>query len=151
MNLDDLGDYRPGLRAAEELGFLAPLAEAGLTKADIRRLSREIGLDTWDKPSQSCLATRIPYNEIITGSALAKVDTVEKELQVLGFDQVRVRCHGNLARIEVAPDLIGKLLEEAMRTKVAALVKAGGFKHVSVDMEGYSTGKMNTDIQDKSD
>ncbi|MFH2058269.1 MAG: ATP-dependent sacrificial sulfur transferase LarE [Pseudomonadota bacterium] len=146
VNLDDLEDYRPGLKAAEELGFFAPLAEAGFTKVDIRRVSKEMGLETWDKPSQSCLATRIPYGEKILNDDLLKVDEAERLLQILGFKQVRVRCHGKLARIEVAQDLAKKLLDDPARSKISDQFKKIGFDYTSIDIDGYTTGKMSIEI-----
>lgn len=146
INLDDLSDYRPGLKAAEELGFFAPLAEAGLTKSDIRRLSKEIGLETWNKPSQSCLATRIPYGVEIRKDDLIKVDQAESLLMKLGFDQCRVRCHGNLARIEVATEMIAKMFEPDVRDQISKVFKHLGFVYTSVDIDGYKTGKMNNEI-----
>ncbi|MCG8638701.1 MAG: ATP-dependent sacrificial sulfur transferase LarE [Desulfobacterales bacterium] len=147
VNLDDLADYRPGLKAAEELGFLAPLAEAGFTKDDIRRLSKEMGLETWDKPSQSCLATRIPYGKKILNDDLVRIDKAEAVLQDLGFDPVRVRCHGTLARIEVTADRAVMLFEEPVRQKISTLFKRIGFAYTSVDIDGYITGKMNDEIR----
>ena len=146
VNLDDLGDYRPGLKAAEELGFFAPLAESGFTKADIRRVSKEMGLETWNKPSQSCLATRIPNGEKILNDDLLKVDEAERLLETLGFEQVRVRCHGKLARIEVAQELAKKLLDDPVRSKISSQFKKIGFDYTSIDIDGYATGKMNTEI-----
>lgn len=146
VNLDDLEDYRPGLKAAEELGFFAPLAEAGLTKSDIRQLSKKIGLETWDKPSQSCLATRIPYGVRILNDDLLKVDEAEILLQSLGFEQVRVRCHGDLARIEVAEDRAKLLLEDPVRNTISTGFKKIGFNYISIDIDGYKTGKMNHKI-----
>lgn len=146
VNLDDLGDYRPGLKAAEELGFFAPLAEAGFTKADIRRLSKEMGLETWDKPSQSCLATRIPYGEKILNDDLLRVDEAERLIQTLGFEQVRVRCHGKLARIEVAQELAKKLLDDPARSKITTQFEKIGFEYISIDINGYTTGNMKSEI-----
>jgi len=146
VNLDDLKDYRPGLKAAQELGFLSPLVEAGFTKADIRRLSRQLDLETWNKHSQSCLATRIPYNEKITAEDLLMVDKAEALLQGMGFAQVRVRCHGNMARIEVEPDRINKILNMDIRQKISTAFVKIGFEHTSIDIDGYKTGKMNHEI-----
>ena len=146
INLDDMDDFRPGLRAAEEMGFFAPLAEAGFTKADIRRLSKEMGLETWDRPSQSCLATRIPYDTPIEREILIKIDKAESLIQDLGFEQVRVRFHGNLARIEVAPDRVHRLFEAPVRKKVSTAFKEIGFAYTSIDIDGYKTGKMNDEI-----
>ncbi|WP_457552550.1 ATP-dependent sacrificial sulfur transferase LarE [Desulfobacula sp.] len=146
VNLDDLKDFRPGLKAAEELGFLSPLADANLTKKEIRLLSRQLGLETWDKPSLSCLATRIPYDERITTENLSMVDRAEELLQDLGFDQVRVRCHGKMARIEVEPDRIGSILKNKILQKISTAFAKIGFEHTSIDIDGYKTGKMNQGI-----
>ena len=146
VNLDDLNDYRPGLKAAEELGFLSPLADAKLTKTEIRRLSRQLKLSTWNKPSQSCLATRIPYNEKITDQALTRIEKAETFLKTLGFEQVRVRCHGRLARIEMEPALMDMMLKKEMRKKISAAFSDIGFAHTSIDIDGYQTGKMNYEI-----
>lgn len=146
VNLDDLSDYRPGLKAAEELGFFAPLAEAGFSKKDIRRLSKEMKLETWDKPSQSCLAARIPYGVQIHNDDLIKVDEAERFLRTFGFDQLRVRCHKNLARIEVEPEMISKLFEPEIRRKISTHFSQLGFAYTSVDIDGYKTGKMNDEI-----
>jgi len=146
VNLDDLKDFRPGLKAADELGFLAPLVDAKCTKNDIRQLSRQLELETWNKPSQSCLATRIPYDEKIIAQNLIKVDKAEIFLQDLGFDQVRVRCHGKTARIEVDPKLIDKVLNHHIRQKISKKFQEIGFDHAGVDIDGYKTGKMNTKL-----
>jgi uncharacterized protein len=143
VNLDDLGDYRPGLRAAEELGVLAPLVEAGLTKADIRALSRRMRLSTWNKPSMACLASRIPYGRPITEEALQMVEQAEEVLQVLGFHGCRVRLHGEVARIEVAPADLKKTLRAAVRAEIVERLKTIGFRHVAVDLEGYVAGSLN--------
>jgi pyridinium-3,5-biscarboxylic acid mononucleotide sulfurtransferase len=141
VNLDDLNDFRPGLRAAEELDFLSPLVDARLSKSDIRSLSRKLALETWDKPSQSCLATRIPYNEIITAKDLLMVDRAEVLMHDLGFAQVRVRCHGKTARIEVEPDLINNFLNKEIRQKISIGFARIGFEHTSIDIDGYKTGQ----------
>jgi len=143
VNLDDLKDFRPGLRAAEELGFIAPLVDAGYTKADIRMLSKQLKLGTWDKPSQSCLATRIPYYEKITKEKLSQIDQAEFFLQELGFVQVRVRSHGKSARIEVDKKRIDALLNHDIRQKISQKLQKIGFEHISVDIDGYASGKMN--------
>lgn len=148
INLDDLKDFRPGLKAAEALGFMSPLVDANYTKADIRLLSRQLGLETWNKPSQSCLATRIPYNEIIKADALIMVDRAESFLQDLGIAQVRVRCHGKTARIEVEPGLIDRILNSDIRQKISTEFQAIGFEHTSIDIDGYKTGKMNYAMDD---
>lgn len=143
-NLDDLSDYRPGLKAIQELGVLSPLREAGLTKSEIREISSELGLPTWNKPSFACLATRFVYGETITDVKLRRVELGERLLQDLGFKQFRVRIHGEegrLARIEVLPGDFEKLL--GRRQEIAAELKQFGFDYVSMDLEGYRTGSMN--------
>ncbi len=140
-NLDDLGDYRPGMRAVAELGVVSPLRQAGLTKADIRVLSQEMGLPTWDKPSYACLASRFVYGQTITAEKLEAVDRAEQYLQSLGFRQVRVRVHGDLARIEVPPDDLSRLLAHA--GQVEAFCRDLGFAYVTMDLAGYRTGSMN--------
>ncbi len=142
-NVDDTGDYRPGLRAVAELGIRSPLREAGLTKADIRQLSRQRGLLTWEKPSFACLASRFVYGETITREGLARVEAAEDALLRRGFRQMRVRIHGNLARIEVLPEDLLRLMAEETRREVAAELKALGFAYVTLDLSGYRTGSMN--------
>jgi uncharacterized protein len=144
-NVDDLGDYRPGARAANELGIRAPLQEAGFTKAEIRELSRELGLPTWNKPSLACLASRMPYGTRITPDALTQVDEAEKLLRKLGFRQLRVRHHGDIARIEVEAGEIPRLLE--CREEIARHFKELGYLYVTVDIEGYRTGSMNAPLR----
>lgn len=146
-NMDDCGDYRPGLQAVAELGVKSPLREAGLAKEDIRILSREMGLPTWEKPSFACLASRFVYGETITREKLAMVDRAEQFLLGLGFRQVRVRIHGNLARIEVLPRDVGRIMEEENRAKIAAELKNIGFSYVALDLQGYRTGSMNETLQ----
>ena len=142
-NLDDDGDYRPGRRAIRELGIVSPLHEAGLTKAEIRALSREMGLPTSDKPSFACLASRFPYGERITAVGLERVEKAEQWLLDAGFGltQLRVRSHGDLARIEVPPDDIPHLAARA--AEIAAAFKEFGFAYVTLDLRGYRTGSMN--------
>lgn len=142
-NLDDVSDYRPGFKAVEEAGIMSPLKAAGLTKQDIRDISKALGLPTWNKQSFACLATRIPTGTTITEARLDRIDAAEQALIDLGFRQVRVRDHGVVARIEVAPEEIGRLLDRELRTQADAAVKATGFKHVTVDLAGYRTGSMN--------
>ncbi|MEX1300415.1 MAG: ATP-dependent sacrificial sulfur transferase LarE [Desulfotignum sp.] len=141
VNTDDLTDYRPGLRAAEELGFLAPLLEAGFSKYQIRSCSRQMGLTTWDLPSQSCLATRIPFFDVITKEALARIEQAEQFIRSLGFARIRVRCHGKLARIETDAADIEAMA--AQRNRISPALKNFGFNFVSLDLDGYHTGKMN--------
>jgi len=145
-NVDDLGDYRPGLKAAEEMGVAAPLVEAGLGKDEIRRFSREINLNTWNKPSMACLASRIPYGTSITPAALNMVERAEDVLLGLGFRTCRVRYHGRTARIEVDPGDMQLLLKHEVREKVVAQLKRIGFTHVAADLEGYVQGSMNRDL-----
>jgi len=140
-NVDDLGDYRPGLQAIRELGIRSPLREAGLTKDDIRTLSRAMGLPTWNKPSFACLASRFPYGEEITEERLARVERAEQFLLDLGFGQVRVRSHGDLARIELCSTDIPKAVEQ--REKIHVALKESGFAYVALDLLGYRTGSMN--------
>ena len=143
-NVDDLSDYRPGLKAIEELGVRSPLREAGLTKAEIRELSSELGLPTWNKPSFACLATRFVYGETISDEKLRRVELGERLLQDLGFKQFRVRIHGEegrLARIEVLPGDLGKLLKK--RQEITSEFRKAGFDYTAMDLEGYRTGSMN--------
>jgi len=144
-NADDLNDYRPGFRAAEELGVVAPLLEAGLGKSEIRQLSKELNLRTWDKPAMACLATRIPYGTALTPQRLEAVNTAESVLAEHGFRACRVRCHGSIARIEVPESGLEQLLEPALRKNLVAKFRAIGFKHVALDLEGYRQGSMNRD------
>lgn len=148
-NMDDMGDYRPGMTAISELGIKSPLREAGLYKAQIRELSKEMQLPTWKKPSYACLATRFVYGETITGEKLERVDKAEQLLLDSGFEQMRVRVHGNLARIEVLPQDIHRLMEEETRDKIQQAFKEYGFDYVSVDLKGYRTGSMNETIREK--
>ena len=142
-NADDIGDYRPGFRAICELGILSPLLEAGLTKTEIRTLSREQNLPTWDKPSFACLASRFAYGETITDEKLLAVEKAEQLLMDLGFRQIRVRVHGNLARIEALPEDIPKLADPALREHISGKLREYGFSYVTMDLAGYRTGSMN--------
>ena len=146
-NVDDLGDYRPGLQAIRELGIRSPLREAGLTKDDIRTLSREMGLPTWNKPSFACLASRFPYGECITAAGLARVEKAEQWLldAGLGLKQLRVRSHGDLARIEVPPADIPRLA--ACAAEIAAAFKDLGFAYVTLDLQGYRTVSLNETLE----
>jgi len=141
-NCDDLGDYRPGLKALQEAGVRSPLAEAGLTKSEIRALSRERHIETWDRPASPCLATRFPYGERLTPQRLKRVEQAEAFLHSLGFKIVRVRAHGSLARIEVSREDVARLAMQMAPTIVAEL-KALGYAHVSLDLEGYRSGSMD--------
>lgn len=141
--MDDVGDFRPGHRAAEELGVRAPLMEAGLTKEDIRALSRKLGLPTWDKPSMACLASRFPYGQRITLERLAQVAEAERLVRALGVRQVRVRWHEQIARIEVPVTAFQLLLAEGARETLVASFNALGFTYVTLDLQGFRSGSMN--------
>ena len=147
-NMDDLGDYRPGLQAVRELGIRSPLREAGLTKEEIRALSQRMGLPTWNKPSFACLASRFPYGEEISVERLTRVERAEQYLLDLGFGQVRVRSHGDLARIELCSADIPKAVEQ--REKIHAVLKSFGFAYVALDILGYRTGSMNETLARES-
>ncbi|ADY56655.1 Conserved hypothetical protein CHP00268 [Syntrophobotulus glycolicus DSM 8271] len=149
-NLDDLGDYRPGMQAIEELGVLSPLREASLTKEEIRELSLRLGLKTWDKPSFACLASRFPYGEKITLEKLVMVDRAEQYLLDKGIRQVRVRHHGDVARIETGEDGWEKLMKPDLRTEVYAEFRTIGFVYVALDLIGYRTGSMNESMASES-
>lgn len=142
-NMDDLGDYRPGLKAIRELGVKSPLREAGLTKQEIRELSRERQLPTWDKPSYACLASRFVYGESITQEKLDMVDQAEQFLIDQGFRQMRVRVHGSMARIEVPPADISRFLDRELRGRVWEAFRRIGFSYTALDLQGYRTGSMN--------
>ncbi len=143
-NADDLGDYRPGMRAAEELGVQAPLLEAGLTKAEIRDVSRRMGLPTADLPSMACLASRVPYGTPLTPEALARIDAAESYLrQEWGLAQVRVRDHFPLARLEVPEEEIVRLAQPDARRAIARYLRALGYRYVTLDMEGFRSGSLN--------
>jgi uncharacterized protein len=142
-NVDDLDDYRPGLRAATEMGIMAPLLDAGLKKQDIRFLSREIGLDTWDKPAVACLATRIPYGNPITSEKLRMIEEAETFLLERGFGQCRVRHHGSVARIEVESQELRMMTRDDLTKAIVNKFRDIGFCHISVDLEGYVSGSMN--------
>lgn len=143
-NTDDLGDYRPGLKAISELGIQSPLRECGLSKREIRALSAELGLATADKPSFACLASRIPYGERITTEKLGRIERAEDFLRDAGFRQVRVRIHGDTARIEVEPDRLADALE--VRGRIVDALRGFGFSYVSLDLQGYRTGSLNEPI-----
>jgi uncharacterized protein len=145
----DLGDYRPGLKAAAELGLEAPLMAAGLNQAEIRELSRRMRLPNWNKPSMACLASRIPYGTPITVQALGMVEAAEDFLRDLGFAHCRVRHHGDVARIEVAAGAAGRLLREPARGRILLRLREIGFTHVAVDIEGYTTGSLNRSLPGK--
>lgn len=142
-NLDDNGDYRPGLLAVAELGIKSPLRHIGFTKDEIRILSKYYNLPTWDKQSFACLSTRFVYGETITREKLSMVEKAEQLLLDLGFHQVRVRIHNMMARIEVMPEEFNKLIEERVRSQITERFKEYGFEYVSMDLTGYRTGSMN--------
>jgi uncharacterized protein len=142
-NRDDLADYRPGLKALEELGVFSPLREAGLGKAEVRELSRRFGLPTWDKPAFACLASRIPYGERIDRGKLARVEKAEDHLRSLGFRQFRVRSHGDIARIEVAREERRRFFDGALADQVSQALKSCGFLFVALELEGYVMGNLN--------
>ena len=142
-NIDDNGDYRPGLQAVAELGILSPLREHGFTKLDIRMLSKHLGLATWNKQSFACLSSRFPYGDTINVEKLGMVDKAEQLLLDMGFTQLRVRIHGNLARIELPPEQFPRFMEEGTRQRVARAFKGIGFAYTTLDIVGYRTGSMN--------
>jgi len=142
-NMDDLGDYRPGMKAGDECGIRRPLVEAELDKPAIRRLSKMLVLPTWDKPQLACLSSRFPYGTEITEERIEKVAAAERGLRELGFKQLRVRYHGEVARIEVAPEEMDRMLAPEMRERVNGLIKSAGFTYASLDLAGYRTGSMN--------
>jgi uncharacterized protein len=144
---DDLTDFRPGRRAAEEAGARAPLAEAGFFKDDVRALSRALGLPTWDRPSSPCLSSRIPYGTPVTEEALRRVEAAEAALRTLGFRELRVRHLGAVARVELGPDELPRLQEPAQAEAVVAAVRAAGYADVLLDAEGYRRGRLNETLR----
>ncbi|HVN90951.1 MAG TPA: ATP-dependent sacrificial sulfur transferase LarE [Candidatus Binataceae bacterium] len=146
LNLDDLHDYRPGIKAASEMSVRHPLVEAELTKAEVRELSRTLGLPTWDRPASPCLSSRFPYGTTITEEGLRKVEQGEQLLHALGFKVARVRYHGDVARLEVDANEIARLLEPSTRDLVAAELKKIGFRFVTVDLRGFRSGSLNEGI-----
>jgi pyridinium-3,5-biscarboxylic acid mononucleotide sulfurtransferase len=149
INADDTHDFRPGHRAAHEHRILAPLLDAHLSKAEIRMLSRRAGLPTWDRPSSACLSSRIPYGIAVTPELLDKVERAETVLRDLGFRQFRVRAHGELARIELAPDELSRGLQPDITAIIADGVKGAGFAVVTLDLEGYRQGSLNSLLKSK--
>jgi uncharacterized protein len=145
-NLDDLGDHRPGLRAADERGAAHPMVEAELTKADVRELSRHLGLRTWDKPQLACLSSRFPYGTQITPERLERIDRFEDGLRALGFKQLRVRFHETIARLELDPAELPRAFEPDTRAGILRLGRELGFTYVTVDLAGYRTGAMNETV-----
>jgi len=147
-NLDDLDDYRPGFRAVKELGVRSPLLDAGLTKQDIREISLEHGLSTWNNPAGACLLTRIPHDTAIDGAELDRIDRGETFLRSLGFSKVRLRSHGSLARIELPPESIASCLNPGLRGRINTHLRALGYSHVAVDLAGYRMGSLNQPAAD---
>ena len=142
-NVDDLGDYRPGLEAATERRIRHPLIEAEMTKLEIRELSRSFGLPTWDKPSSPCLSSRFPYGTTITLEGLRRVAAGERVLRQLGFAECRVRYHGNIARIEVPADLLPRMVRPEIRDTLVRELKASGFLYITLDLQGFRSGSLN--------
>jgi uncharacterized protein len=145
-NLDDLKDYRPGREAVTRLGIRIPLVDAGLNKNDIRALSRQLGLPTWNKPAFACLATRFPYGTPITREKLEQIGNCESWLHQQGFSTYRVRTHDNLARIEIAPEEMPRLLDTSLKEELILICKANGFTYVTLDLQGFRSGSMNENL-----
>ena len=141
VNVDDLGDHRPGQRAAAEAGAVFPLVDAGFTKADVREASRRLGLRTWDKPAAACLASRLPYGTEVSVGVLGRVERAESVLHRMGFRQCRVRHYDDTARIEVEVDEIPRLIQR--RAEVLAELQGCGYRYVTVDLEGFRSGNLN--------
>lgn len=145
-NADDAGDYRPGRKAAKELNVRSPLLEAGLTKAEIRQLSERAGLPVWDRPASACLSSRIPYGMPVTIEKLSVIERGEAKLRALGFEQMRVRHHGEIVRIEISPEELPRALNTEMAQRITVAFKQLGFKFVTLDLEGYRTGALNESL-----
>lgn len=146
-NADDVGDYRPGRQAARELKVRSPLIEAGLTKAEIRQLSERADLPVWDRPASACLSSRIPYGMPVTIEKLSVIERGEAKLRLLGFQQMRVRHHGDVVRIEIAPGELSRALNVEMAERIAVAFKQLGFKFITLDLEGYRTGALNESLK----
>ncbi|MCH8832096.1 MAG: ATP-dependent sacrificial sulfur transferase LarE [Chloroflexi bacterium] len=149
-NIDDLGDFRPGLDAAKQYGVRSPLVEAELTKAEIRSLSKDMDLPTWDKPAQACLSSRIPYGTPVSVEALTRIAKAEEFLRDLGIGQLRVRHHGSVARIEVTPADFPALLDESVRKSIGQHFRSIGYAYVTLDLEGFRSGSMNEVLSSKT-
>jgi uncharacterized protein len=147
VNVDDLGDHRPGQRAAAQRGAVFPLVDAGFTKAEVRRVSRQLGLRTWDKPAAACLSSRLPYGTPVTLGVLDSVGRAEAGLAGLGFRQLRVRHYGDLARIELDPEELARAVAE--REAVVAAVRRAGYRYVTLDLEGFRSGNLNNALEDR--
>ena len=147
-NKDDLGDYRPGIDAAKQYGVRSPLVESELTKSDIRTLSKDMGLEVWDKPAQACLSSRIPYGTTVTVEALTKIASAERFLRSKGFKQIRVRHHDSIARIEADSSDLVNFISEPLRTEINIEFKKIGYSYVTLDMEGFRSGSLNEILLD---
>ena len=145
-NADDRGDYRPGRQAAREFGVLSPLDEAALTKTDIRNLSRAAGLPTWDEPASACLSSRIPYHSDVTDEKLRVIEAAEEAIRALGFRVLRVRHHGDIARIEIGREELARALDPAISPAIDVALRSLGFKYVTIDLRGYRLGSLNEGI-----
>ena len=143
MNADDTKDYRPGQRAAQEHEVLAPLAEAGLTKAEVRVLSKAAGYTLWDRPAAPCLSSRVEYGRTVTREVLEQVEKAEESMRQLGFRELRVRHHGELARVEIARNELPRALTMEMLDAITAALKQAGFQYVTLDMQGFRSGSLN--------
>ena len=146
-NADDRGDYRPGRKAAREFGVRSPLDEAELTKADIRELSHRAGLPTWDEPASACLSSRIPYNSEVTDEKLRTIEAAEQALRAMGFRVCRVRHHDQLARLEIGRDELARALEPDVRDRIVRELRALGYQHVTIDLQGYRMGSLNEGVR----
>jgi uncharacterized protein len=149
VNADDLKDFRPGHRAASEFGVVAPLLDAGLNKAEIRELSKRAGLATWDRPASACLSSRVPYGMPVTIETLSRVERAENVLREFGFQQIRVRAHEDLARIEIAQEELPLALQVEMMAALSERIRAIGFTYVTLDLEGYRQGSLNAALKKK--
>lgn len=145
---DDVGDYRPGMKAASDRGIEAPLIETGFTKDDVRAVSRAWDLPTWDDPASACLSSRIPYGTAVTPEALSMIDRAEQALKAAGFRQVRVRHHEEIARIELPPEDLVRVIAEGLHQSISETLKAIGYRYVTLDLEGYRTGSLNEVLVD---
>jgi len=149
-NFDDISDYRPGSKAAAEFGVISPLKEAGLTKDDIRALSKEMKLPTWDKAASPCLASRVPYGDTITPEKLTRIGRSEEYLRSFAIRELRVRDHGDVARIEIPADKMSLMLDRSKREKIIDKLKSFGYKYVALDLQGFRSGSLNEVLQNKS-
>ena len=149
-NVDDHSDYRPGRQAVRELGVRSPFSEAGLTKEDIRFISRHENLPTWDKPASACLSSRIPYREVIDEAKLKQIEKAEDSLRALGFKLFRIRHHGDMARLEISPSELPKALARGMFGEISSRIKSAGFTFAALDLDGYRTGSLNETLSRKT-